>query len=63
MSMVCRLKTAADAIQAAEWETEIPPAIKVELEFMFAILDKDKTGTIKIEEWKAAALPEEQFYK
>ena len=63
ISVMCRLKTAADAIQAAEWENEIPPAIKVELEFMFAILDRDKTGKISMEEWKAAGLPEEQFFK
>ena len=57
------MKAAADAIEAAEWESDIPPQIKVELEFMFAILDKDKTGKISMEEWKAAGLEEKDFYK
>merc|ERR1740130_927917 len=56
-----RLKTAADTIQAAKWEKEIPAEIKVELEMIFAILDGDKTGKISLEEWKKAGLEEDVF--
>ena len=60
---MARLKQAGEAIEKAEWEDAIPEPIKVELEFMFAIIDHDKTGTISMEEWKAAGLTEEDFYK
>ena len=57
----CRLHAAADRIQKAEWENEIPAEVHKDLETIFSIVDTTGNGKLSKEEWLAAGLQEEVF--
>merc|ERR1712216_885463 len=56
-----RLHAAADRVQQAEWEGEIPSAVHKDLETIFSIVDTAGNGKLSKEEWVAAGLAEEVF--
>ena len=57
-----RLLAAAERIQTAEWESEIPAQVHKDLNTVFEIVDTAKNGKLSLEEWTTAGLQEDVFY-